>query len=75
MWNLDETVRMVPAGERGWTKKAESAYVFASRAFVTVTLAADMRSGMWTQIVDEEKSDRVQPHGPTPRSHIKLCYR
>ena len=22
MWNLDETVRMVPAGERGWTKKS-----------------------------------------------------
>ena len=47
MWNLDETaVRMVPSGERGWTKwtkKGESANVFASRAFVTVTLAANMR--------------------------------
>ena len=50
MWNLDETVvRMVPAGERGWTKKAELATVFASRAFVTVTLAANMRGGMWTR--------------------------
>ena len=33
------------------------------RAFVTVTLAANMRGGMWTQIVYEEKSDRVHPHG------------
>ena len=41
------------------------ACVFASRAFVTVTLAANMRDGMWTQIVFEEKSDRVHPHGPT----------
>ena len=57
IWNLDETaVRMVPAGERGWTKKAESASVFASRAFVTVTLAANMRGGMWTQIVYERPS-------------------
>ena len=32
IWKLDETdVRMVPAGERGWTKKAESVSVFASR--------------------------------------------
>ena len=30
IWNLDETaVRMVPAGERGWTKTAEPAYAFA----------------------------------------------
>ena len=65
IWNLDETaVRMVPTGERGWTKKAESAHVFASRAFVTVTLAANMRGGMWTQIVYEEKTDRVHPHAP-----------
>ena len=43
-WNRDETtVRMVPTGERGWTKKAESAQVFASLAFVTVTLVANMR--------------------------------
>ena len=63
IWNLDETaVRMVPSGERGWTKKGESAHVFASRAFVTVTLAPNMRGGMWTQIVYEEKTDRV--HGP-----------
>ena len=36
IWILDETaVRMVLAGERGWTKKkAESVSVFASRAFV-----------------------------------------
>ena len=28
-WNLDETaVRMVPASERGWTKRAESTHVF-----------------------------------------------
>ena len=41
-WNLDETaVLMVPAGECGWTKKAEPAHVFASRAFVTVTLSAN----------------------------------
>ena len=51
-------------GERGWTKKAESAHVFASRAFVTVTLAANMRGGMWTQIVYEGKSDREHPQGP-----------
>ena len=38
------------------SEKAESAHVFASRAFVTVTLAA--------QIVYEEKTDRVHPHGP-----------
>ena len=64
-WNVDETaVRLVPAGERGWTKRAESTHVFASRAFVTVTLAANMRGGMWTQIVNEGKSDRVRPHGP-----------
>ena len=65
IWNLDETaVRIVPTGERGWTKRAEAAHVFASRAFVTVTLAANMRGGMWTQIVYEGKSDRVHPHGP-----------
>ena len=39
------------------SKKAESAHVFASRAFVTVTLAANMRG-------HEEKTDRVHPHGP-----------
>ena len=65
-WNLDETaVRMVPTGERGWTKRAEAAHVFASRAFVTVTLVANMRGGMWTQIVHAGKSDGVHPHGPT----------
>ena len=54
IWNLDETaVRIIPAGERGWSKRAEAAHVFASRAFVTVTLAANMRGGMWTQIVYE----------------------
>ena len=46
------------------SKKAESAHVFASRAFVTVTLAANTRGGMWTQIVYEKKTDRVHPHGP-----------
>ena len=65
IWNLDETaVRIVPTGERGWTKRAEAAHVFASRAFVTVTLAANMRGGMWTQIVYEGKSDREHIHGP-----------
>ena len=65
IWNLDETaMRIVPTGERGWTKKAEPGHVFASRAFVTVTLAANMRGGVWTQIVGEEKTDRVHPHGP-----------
>ena len=49
---------------RGWTKRTEPAHVFASRAFVTVTLAANMRGGMWTQIVFEKKTDRVHPHGP-----------
>ena len=30
IWNLDETaVRMVPSGERGWTKRAESTHLFA----------------------------------------------
>ena len=63
--NLDETaVRIVPAGERGWSTRAEPAHVFALRAFVTVTLAANMRGGMWTQIVYEGKSGRVRPHGP-----------
>ena len=72
IWNLDETaVRMVPAGERGWTKRAEPAHVFTSRAFVTVTLAANMRGGMWTQIVYEGKSGRVHPHGPAfPRQLV-----
>ena len=46
------------------SKKSESACVFASRAFVTVTLAAIMRGGMWTQIASQEKTDRVHPHGP-----------
>ena len=65
VWNLDETaVRMVPTGECWWTKRAESAHVFASRAFVTVTLAANMRGGMWTQSVYEGKTDRERPHGP-----------
>ena len=45
-------------------QEAEPAHVFASRAFVTVTLAANMRCGMWTQIVYEGKSGRVHPHGP-----------
>ena len=36
-----------------------SAHVFASRAFVTVTLAANMRGSIWTQIVFEGKTDRV----------------
>ena len=57
-------VCVVPAGERGWTKRAQSTHVFASRAFVTVTLAANMRGGTWTQIVYEGKTDRVRPHGP-----------
>ena len=35
-----------------------------ARPFVTVTLAANMRGGMWTQIVYEEKTDRVHSHGP-----------
>ena len=43
----------------GGAKKAEPAHVFASRAFVTVALTANKRGGMWTQIVYEEKSDRV----------------
>ena len=43
--------------------KAESAHVFASRALVTVTLAANTRGGMWTQIV-KEKTDRVHPPEP-----------
>ena len=46
------------------SKKAESAHVFASRAFVTVTLAANTRGGMWTQTVYEGKTYRVHPHGP-----------
>ena len=33
-----------------------SAHIFASRAFVTVKLAANMRGGMWTQIVCEVKT-------------------
>ena len=72
IWNLDETaVRIIPAGERGWSKRAEAAHVFASRAFVTVTLAANMRGGMWTQIVYEGKSGRVHPHGPAfPRQLV-----
>ena len=56
----ETAVRVAPAGERRWSKRAESTHVFASRAFVTVTLAANMR----TQIVCEGKTDRVHPHGP-----------
>ena len=53
------------SSRRAWVDhKAEPACVFASRAFVTVTLAANMRGGTWTQIVYEVKSDRVHPHGP-----------
>ena len=52
-----------PGGCARGSKIAESAHVFASRAFVTVTLAANMGGGMWTRIVFEKKSDRVQPHG------------
>ena len=44
-------------------KRAESTQVFASGALVTVTLAANMRGGMWTQTVCEVKTDRVRPHG------------
>ena len=64
-------------GSAGGAKRAEPAHVIASRAFVTVTLAANMR-GMWTQIVYEGKSGRVHPHVtsvplssscPTPRRH------
>ena len=36
----------------------------SNRKCVTVTLAANMRGGMWTQIVYEGKSDRLHPHGP-----------
>ena len=43
----------------------ESAHVFASRAFVTVTLAANMRGGMWTQIVYEGKSEPSTPSWTT----------
>ena len=46
------------------SKKAEPAHVFASRAFVTVTLAANTRGGMWTQFVYGKKTDRVHLHGP-----------
>ena len=70
MWNLDETaVRMVPSGERGWTKKGESAHVFASRAFVTVTLAANMRGGMWTTLSAPARvplSDALDHEGRSP---------
>ena len=48
-------MRIVPSGERGWTQKTESAYVFASRAFVTVKLlAANMRE----RHVDADQSVR-----------------
>ena len=41
--------------------------------FVTVTLAANMRGGMWTQIVYEGKTDRVRPHGPLfPRQLVTI---
>ena len=53
------------SSRRAWVdQEGRTTHVFASRAFVTVTLAANMRGGMWTQIVYEEKTDRVQPHGP-----------
>ena len=70
IWNLDETaVRMVPSGERGWTKKGESAHVFASRTFVTVTLAANMRGGMWTTLsapARDPLSDALDDEGRSP---------
>ena len=52
-------------------QKAEPANVFASRAFVTVTLAANIRGGPWTQIICEEKSDRAHLAGQ--RSLVSLC--
>ena len=61
IWNLDETAVCA------WSQQASAGgpkKPSASRAFVTVTLAANMRGGTWTQIVCEEKSDRVHPHGP-----------
>ena len=70
IWNLDETVvRMVPSGERGWTKKGESAHVFASRAFVTVTLAANMRGVMLTTLSASARdplSDALDHEGRSP---------
>ena len=64
--NLDKTaVRMVPTGERGWSK-GESAQVFASRAFVTVTVAANMSV--------HRLSMRAGPIECDIRPHIKLCY-
>ena len=63
IWNLDETaVRMVPIGERGWTKKPSQPV--SSPRVLFVTLAANMRGCTWTQIVYEDKTDRVHPHGP-----------
>ena len=67
IWNLDETaVRMVPASERGWTifSRINPCLRLARLRFVTVSLAANMWGGIWTQIVYEDKSDRVRPRGP-----------
>ena len=53
----------------GWTKKGESAHVFASRAFVTVTLAAHMRSGKWTTLsapAHDPLSDALDHEGRSP---------
>ena len=57
MWNSDETaVRLVP--------KKPSQPMSSPRAPSPRSLAANMRGGVWTQIVYEEKIDRVHPHGP-----------
>ena len=58
-------VRMVQQASVGGPKKAESAHVFASHAFVTVTLGANMRGGMWTQIVYEGKDRPSAPSWTT----------
>ena len=53
------------SSRRAWVDQKSRGSLFASPAFVTVTLAANMRGGMWTQIVYEGKSDRTHPYGPT----------
>ena len=69
------TRRLCAWFQQGWSKKGESTQVFASRAIVTVTLAANMRGGMWTQIVYEGRATQytltsqrsLASSCPTPR--------
>ena len=64
-WNLDETaVRMVPAGDRGWTKKAESQYLMKTLVALEDDKDPDRENEhlyRYLQFSNDE-SAAVQPH-------------